>query len=796
MRQWVIRIVGVTTLCALSFGLGVGFDSSGPENFDVVDLEDFGDEDRASWRELLPALRASADGDQLRYIALDTLDVAESDVARAEAIQVLGWVGADEDAELLYVFVIEGPLVISHEAIEALGHLGTPSAVDYLVQLHERNDPKWRNQVLSALGASGSEVGLEILEESLDDPNVSSWAAWGLAANGSNQAARVLVRAFEDSGSKQAWGHANALATFPNESVPAARAALRKALRGGDADKRQAAMNALASVRDPGIYEALVKAATSNNTNVQYQGISALGTLGDERAVPVLERIARDGSVRVRTSAVYAIGSIGGDSARMALVELVEVGPSDTAGAAAAAVPDLGEPDVVEVLLWAIDNRGTSVRDQARNRLFSNAWPKGSVPEEILDIARDHIRNAGGNTWAGNAYTFLLQHGDAGDEDMIREILFEGSAQQKSDALYALQTQPDLLSNDLLLELLQDGDPNVRRSALSALQSRGDEVSEELQDVLLERLEDGTGGMGWDDTEQALASLGTATARRALMERVEGGTGQEARRALSAIVYGGDAEQIDELYDILQSAEDEDVRRRIYDTMLYSNAPNVEDFVQHALDEEDPRIASSAVSALGRLGTPESRDQILDLLDHDAIEVRSAAMSAMAQQGGPDAERILLEGLEDEEMSSYALSGLQTLGTKGAREALVDVARSSEDTNLRTQALYAIAWNGGAEGETAIIDALGDEDETVRSTAIYAIQTGGSTNGAVALGDFIADGDPEDPAMVQAAQVLQGMGGSAAEDHSELIEEILGSQGDTMMYDTGIRIHMGEIYFE
>lgn len=786
MRQWVIRIVGVTTLCALSFGLGVGFDSTGPEDFAVVSLDDYGELDRAEWKELLPGLRASAEGDQLRSIAIDSIELAESDVARAEGIQVLGWVGTDADAELLYVLVIEGPSTLSYEAIEALGHLGTPSAVDYLIQLHERNDTQYRNPVLTALGSSGSKDGLRILEESLGDPMLTSYAAWGLAANGSRDAARTLVDGFEDSSSSNGWSYANALAAFPADSVPAARAALHKALRSGDSDKRQAAMQALAGVKDPGIYTALVEAAKSPNANVQTQAISALGTLGDPRAVPVLEDIARDGSARVRTSAVYAIGTIGGDDARYALIELVEVGASDSAGAAANALPDLSEPDVVEVLLWAIDNRGTSVRDQARNRLFSNAWAVGSVPDEILDIARTHIRNQGGNTWAGNAYTFLLQHGDAGDEEMIREILFEGSAQQKSDALYALQSQPNLLSNDLLLRLVEDGDPNVRRAALSALQNRGDEVSEELQDVLLKRLEDGNGGMGWDDTEQALASLGTNSARRALMNRVEGGTDQEARRALSAIVYSGDAAQIDDLLDVLEGSEDEAVRRRIYDTILYSNAPNVDSFVQHALDEEDPWLASTAVGALGRLGTPDSRDQIRDLLDHDALEVRSAALSAVAQQGGADAEKILLQGLEDEEMSSTALSGLQTLGTKASREALVDVARNSDDENLRTQALYAVAWGGGSEGESAIIDALEDDSDVVRSAAIYAVQSGGSTSGARALGDMIADGDPEDPYVQQAAQVLKGMGGSAAEDHSDLIDEVLGSAADSYAMDTGM----------
>ena len=793
MRNIVIQVVGVTTLCALSFGLGVGFDRAGPEALQIERAEDFGQLDRAGWRDQLPALRASAEGDELRLIALDTLAAAESDVALAEAVQVLGWVGADEDADLLYEMTIEGSTTVSQEAVQALGHLGTPSAVDALIELYERKDTRYRHQVLAALGSSGSPEGLRILEAALDDPAQNSWASWGLAANGSPEAARVLVRGFREAPSDRAWGYANALATFPSSSVPAARAALRSAVVGGDSTKRQAAMSALAGVRDPAIFDTLIDAAKSSNANVQSQAISALGTYGDPRAVPVLEKLAKDGSARVRTSAVYAIGTIGGDEARYALVELVEIGPSDTAGAAAAAFPDLTEPDVVEVLLWAIDNRGTQVRDQARSRLFSNGWPTGGVPEEILDIAREHIANSGGNTWAGNAYTFLLQHGDRDDEQMILEILFEGSAQQKSDALYALQSQPHLLSNDLLLRLLEDGDPNVRRAALSALQSRGDEVSEELQEVLLDRLAEGNGGMGWDDTEQALASLGTDSARRALMDRVEGGTDQEARRALSAIVYSGDAEQIDELLDVLESTEDEAVRRRIYDTILYSNAPNVEAFVQHALDEEDPWLASTAVGALGRLGTPDSRDQIRDLLDHDALEVRSAAMSAVAQQGGRDAERILLDGLEDPEMSTYALSGLQTLGTKGAREALIDVARESDDESLRTQALYAVAWNGGTEGESAIIEALDDDSETVRSTAIYAIQSAGSTNGARALGDLIADGDPEDPNIVQAASVLQGMGGDAAEEHQELIEEILGSSADSMQWDSGLSLD--EVYF-
>ena len=786
VRTWILRFAGVTTLCALSFGMGAFFDGTGPESHAALSsLDDFGAE-RADWRELLPELRASADGDALRAIALESIDMADNDVALSEAIQVLGWVGVDDDAELLAVLVDEQTGSARIVASRALGHLGTDSAVDELMALRERKDPAIQDAVLRALGSTGSDDALDVLAQDLEDPSWESSAASALASHGTTQAARLLVRRFQGDETNQAWALAYALASFSPEAVPAARSSLRSALRSSDSERRNAAMHALANVHDEGIYDALHQASLTSNVTVQQQAIQALGNLGDPRAIPRLEEIARTGSQQVRHSAVYAIGSIGGDTGRETLITLVEIGPLDVGAAAANAFGDLNEEGVIDVLIWAVENRGTQVADASRNRLFAGPWAQGAAPEELFDLARETIEHRGSNSWTGQAYTFLLTHGGRADQDFILDILENGSAQQKSDALYALQTQPHVLPSSMLLRLVEDGDANVRRAALYALQQRGEEVSEELEDILLRRFENGGSmGGGWDDTEQALAQLGTSRANRALMDRVENGTDAESRRALSAIVYSGSVDQMDDLLDILEDSDDPAMRRRIYDNILYSSAPNLDEFVEHALDEEDSYVRANAVSALGRVGTPEARDQLRDLLDADDSQVRSAALSAVAQQGGGDAEKVLLEALDDPDTQYSALSGLQTLGTRSAREALVDVARNADDTSLRTQALNSLAWNGGKEGEAVILDALEDDDESVRSTAIYALQSVGSSRSADALADLIEDGDPEDPTTVQAAQVLSSMGGRAAEEQKERIEELLGYSADTMG-DTGM----------
>ena len=364
-------------------------------------------------------------------------------------------------------------------------------------------------------------------------------------------------------------------------------------------------------------------------------------------------------------------------------------------------------------------------------------------------------------------------------------MLRNGSSQQRSEALWAFQSKPDLLTDDLLFELLEDGDPNVRRTALQTLQSRGEDATGDLEALLIDRLESGDLGQGWDDAEQILASMGTPSANKALMRRVAEGTDAEARRALQAIVYNGDADQVSGLADLVRSSDDPMERQRIYDSILYSNAPGLEEFVDLALEDDNPGVKSQAVYTLGRIGTPESRETLMELLEDEDVGVRGASLQALATMGGKEAEDLLLDAMHDPEMASTALSGLQTLGTRSAREALVDVAAHSDDVNLRTQALYAVSWSGGREGEEAIIAAMSDEDETVRQTAFSAIQSVGTSRAAEALGQQLSQMDPEDPLAMQAASTLRSMGGSAASEHEDLIEEILGSNDTGGMWGLG-----------
>ncbi|MCP4807434.1 MAG: HEAT repeat domain-containing protein, partial [Proteobacteria bacterium] len=434
MRTWIIRIVGVTTLCALSFGMGVFAQTTGPDGTDVyADLDelDFG-ADRADWRQRLPELRGSADGDILREIALESIELADNDVALSEAIQVLGWVGVDEDADLLFALVDEGTGTPSSEAIVALGHLGTPRAVDALLELHDRRDSTTQDAVIRALGSTGSDRALSVLSKDVEHPTWESAAAGGLANHGTTQAARILVRRFESEDTRAHWALSYALASFSPEAVPAARTSLRRGLRSGNSDRRSSSMQALARVGDEGIYDALLDASRSPNVTVQQQAIQGLGTLQDERALPRLEDIARTGSQQVRSSAVYAIGAIGGDAGNESLITLVEIGSLDVGAAAANAFQDLGDEGVIDVLMWAVENRGTQVADASRNRMFNGPWAEGTVPPELFELAHDAIERRGSNGWSGQAYSFLLQHGGEDDQEFILDILENGSAQQKS----------------------------------------------------------------------------------------------------------------------------------------------------------------------------------------------------------------------------------------------------------------------------------------------------------------------------------------------------------------------------
>ncbi|MBT3221997.1 MAG: HEAT repeat domain-containing protein, partial [Proteobacteria bacterium] len=383
-----LQLAAALTISALSFGLGSqierGFDL-GDEAPVVHRPQPFAP---AQWRLALDDLRQTADAGTMRAQALEVLNTADSVSTLSEAIRLLGWVADDSDIELLHSLALSREPELSFPAIAALGHLGTGSAVNTLLQLRSRGDLE--SAILQSLGASGHWRAFQELERELasssEGENRAS-AAQAMATFGTPQAAQALIASLDE---KPVDEIAHALAQF-TEDVPEARQALYRMLRHGDSEEREAALFALARADDPGIYEVLAHAARSGTPQNRWDATMAMAGLSDPRAIPFLRDLALNGDRQLRSAASSALAQLPYGEATDALLDVVELGSSSAALEAVYQLSDVTDGRTLSVLLWALENRSRDIGAAIRNRLYSEPWGRAKVPKEILEIARQDL---------------------------------------------------------------------------------------------------------------------------------------------------------------------------------------------------------------------------------------------------------------------------------------------------------------------------------------------------------------------------------------------------------------------
>lgn len=754
-----VHALVLTVLCGASFGLGL-VASKAPSSPLVSALRAAPSPDNP-WREDLSALRGTAEGEVLRAIALDGIQAAHGRYALHESVTLLGWVGDERDIQLILGILHEEE--VDDAAIAALGRLG---AVEELIALSEH--PEHRMGSLVGLGLTGDDAALPILVEALEVMDLRDNAAHALALHGSEAAEQALIAAFPGADSWHIGAVGNALASFPEGSP--ARLLLQEQLTRGDGPHQIAAMNALVSARDPGMYDTLLLAVQEGSPAQRAAAISAMGTLDDPRLIPILVEVAQQGRRTEIWPAVWSLSAMTDPDAEAALQGLVESGNEEVASYAAGALAPEKHEQSIETLFWAMEHRGSRTRQAARDRLFAAPWT--DCPREVLDLALEELASPSPGSWTGNAWTLVLRHGDKKAHAEVERLLLEGDNSNRAEALWALQGQPGLLPDSLALKLLDDEDANVRRAALGLLEARGDGAALDLERELIKRL-DSEDRQGWDGLEDTLARIGGPAAVDALLTKVAGGTVNESSVALSALVNAGDPEHLDRLRSLYEGSEDPDLRRRVLEGVLWSGTPGAEGFAYAALEsEEDPGIRANAVSALGSAGTPEALKTLDGLLDDEDPQVRSAALGALADQ--PGMRPRLIEALDDPDLANTALSSLQNDRSPEAREAVEGIALDPDaDIQLRTSAIYGMGWNGGDPAVLGV--ALQDEEPSVQQAALSALESRGNTESAEYIAMLL---DSEDEALAQqAAWSLQRMGGRVFEDNTDRIEELTG--GDT-----------------
>jgi HEAT repeat protein/beta-lactamase regulating signal transducer with metallopeptidase domain len=250
--------------------------------------------------------------------------------------------GRDTAVPALLSVVHDENVAVRLAAVEALGHLEDPRAIDALVQaLRTDTDARVREAAASALGEIDSARAVPGLIAALGSERVAAVRAkiaWALGEIDDARAVDALGEAVRDS---EVEVRRQAVWALGEIESPAAVPALIRVLRDSDVETRKQAARALGEIESADAIDALSAASKDSDAEVRKQAVSALGEIGDKRALPALAAAVGDAEVEVRRQVVEAIGQL--EELRSAPPALITALRDDDRGVRKAAAEALGQ---------------------------------------------------------------------------------------------------------------------------------------------------------------------------------------------------------------------------------------------------------------------------------------------------------------------------------------------------------------------------------------------------------------------------------------------------------------------
>jgi len=689
------------------------------------------------------------------------LDSEESPSRSAELVARLGIVGGVQDVQTVLDFSENPNFLVQAAAIEALGRLGTPRAVERLTTLAHAHDAS--HLAIRALGLSTASEALVALEHLAKSPNpIYRQHAFGaMAVHGGPRVRRILHAAFGRAGLNDAWTVASALAALGGE--PERRLLGFVATQQSD-PRAVAALHGLAALPGQQSTTVLLELARTATGDQRVTALQLIGGLSDPEAVDVLLEAWH----QLPRAREYVLGSLGMSRAPGALDALLEI------------VADLPHPYSSSYVQALASRPERMARDvlrglAAESGLLAEA-ALGALAQQndssVLELLGQRFDEEGRLPPAETLVHLATQGGDLGWE-LIEEVLATGREADRSAVIWALQTRGDKNATDRLLDLAHTDSSWVGESAISALATMSGGAQESLRDLLLSRLEDGSAG-DISATVASLGRLGGEGVHEALSKRLELGTSSEKRASIGALGTLSSPEARGTLEALLED-DDPHVRRAALSALVHrSDDPPSMEFLNKALTDEDMSVRSQALSALGAQGTPEALERLLDLSDSDDRITRVEALNALSRTGGVRAEEALLTALDDPEVGGGVLRNLQNMGSSRGQQAILDLAQD-EGSSMQVQALGMLSYDSSRQATEILRSNLSLDNPKQAAAAAQALSARGDSQSAEAIAEFFDSIDPEDAdyrhLRQQTAGLLKSLGGPLARERQEELEE-------------------------
>jgi hypothetical protein len=210
-------------------------------------------------------------------------------------------------------------------------------------------------------------------------------------------------------------------------------------------------------------------------------------------------------------------------------------------------------------------------------------------------------------------------------------------------------------------------------------------------------------GKDWRADQPALR-VSAKSAVDYLFGIAERGTNRAAKRAFTPIIL---ADSIDPVPQFLRIAKNREISREIRKSAIFwagqSRSAIATREIAALVEDSDPEVAKSALFAMSQLRTDEGARVLLAAARNTSLplEVRKSAVFWTGQLASDHATKGLRDLTTDEntEVKKQAVFALSQMKTEKSLDALIEIARTSKDRELRKSALF---WLGQSNDPRAL----------------------------------------------------------------------------------------------
>ncbi len=388
-------------------------------------------------------------------------------------------------------------------------------------------------------------------------------------------------------------------------------------------------------------------------------------------------------------SAIVALGKANSLICRKLQEALNYNGNSDVRTYAAEALGKIGNPQVLEALISALDDEDSNVRREAAEALGKLGHPQAVAPLiEALDhedsIVRVNAAQALGNIGHPQAIAALI------------DALYHKRSYVRVIAAVVLGNIDNPQAVAALISALDDEDSIVRREAAQALGKIGNPQGVA---ALIEALDH-------EDSivrVNAALALGKSSHPQAVAALIDALHYHEDNyiRLYAALALGksGHPQAVAALIDALHNYEDRNLRYHAVLALGKSGHPQAVAALIDALHNyEDRNLRYHAVLALGNIGHPQAVAALIDALDHEDSDVRRNVATVLVQLGNPQGVAALIPAFHDENrfVRMNVAVVLGNIDNPQAVAALIE-ALHDEDSSVRRVAVVALGEIGTSE---------------------------------------------------------------------------------------------------